>query len=102
MPPHTFKFVAPAQVLAAWDVSRSFLWRMEKAGLIKPVYLFSRKLYSVEDVERVEKMISSGELRSELRGAARKNADKPCSNSSGHKTTTPSKTHHTEIKQEHP
>lgn len=71
MTPHTFKFVAPAQVLAAWDVSRSFLWRMEKSGLIKPVYLYSRKLYAVADVERIEKMIANGELRAELRGAAR-------------------------------
>ena len=77
MPTHTFKFIAPAKVLAAWDVSRSFLWRMEKSGLINPVYLYSRKLYPVEDVERVEKMIANGELRAALRGAARNNAQKP-------------------------
>jgi len=49
---------------------------MEKAGLIKPVYLYSRKLYPVVDVERVEKMIANGELRAALRGAARKTVQK--------------------------
>jgi hypothetical protein len=72
----SFKYVAPNRVLAAWDVSRSFLWRMEQAGLLKPVYLYSRKLYPVEDVERVEKMIANGELRTALRGAARKSPQK--------------------------
>lgn len=77
MNPHNFKFVAPNRVLATWDVSRSFLWRIEKAGLLKAVYLYSRKLYPVEDVERVERMIANGELRAALRGAACKSAQKP-------------------------
>jgi len=70
------KFISPVKLLDAWQVSRSFLWRMEKAGLIKPVYLYSRKLYAVEDVERIERMIANGELRAQLRGAARKTVQK--------------------------
>ena len=77
MKPHeTLKYISPIRLIETWDVSRSFLWRLEKAGLITPSYLFSRKLYSVEAVERLEKMIASGELRSELRGAARRNRKK--------------------------
>ena len=64
------KFIAPIKVEEAWDVSRSFLWRLEKAGLIKPFYLYSRKLYRAEDVGRLEAMIERGELRAALRGAA--------------------------------
>jgi hypothetical protein len=65
------KFIAPGKVEQAWDVSRSFLWRLEKAGLIQPFYLYSRKLYRAGDVERLEGMIERGELRAALRGAAR-------------------------------
>lgn len=65
------KFISPSKVEEAWDVSRSFLWRLEKSGLIKPFYLYSRKLYRVEDVQRLECMIERNELRAALRGAAR-------------------------------
>lgn len=64
------KFISPSKVEEAWDVSRSFLWRLEKAGLIKPHYLYSRKLYRTEDVQHLEEMIERGELQSALRGAA--------------------------------
>ena len=66
------KFISPSKVEEAWDVSRSFLWRLEKAGLIEPFYLYSRKLYRLEDVHRLEGMIERGELQAALRGAARK------------------------------
>ena len=72
--PYAFKHIAQGKVEAAWDVSRSFLWRLEKAGLLTPQYLYSRKLYLIEDVRRVEGMIARGELRAALRGAARKSA----------------------------
>jgi len=65
------KFISPSKVEEGWDVSRSFLWRLEKARLIEPFYLYSRKLYRVEDVKRLEGMIERGELRAALRGAAR-------------------------------
>ena len=66
------KFISPSKVEEAWNVSRSFLWRLEKAGLIEPFYLYSRKLYRAEDVNRLEGMIERGELQAALRGAARK------------------------------
>lgn len=72
MPKHALQFISPKTLLDGWDVSRSFLWRLEKAGLIKPSYLYSRKLYALEEVERLEKMIASGELKAALRGAARR------------------------------
>jgi len=66
------KFISPTKLIDGWDVSRSFLWRLEQAGLITPCYLYSRKLYAVKEVERIEKMITAGELQSALRGAAGK------------------------------
>lgn len=63
-------FVAPDKLADAWNVSRNFLWRLEKVGLIAPFYLYSRKLYRVEDVRRLEGMIERGELIAALRGAA--------------------------------
>jgi hypothetical protein len=65
------KFIAPERLIEGWDVSRSFLWRLEKAKLIAPFYLYSRKLYRLEDVQRLEGMIERGELRAALRGAAK-------------------------------
>lgn len=72
MTEYTPQFLAPDRLIASWDVSRSFLWRLEKASLLTPYYLFSRKLYSTEEVRCLEKMIERGELRAALRGAARK------------------------------
>jgi len=69
----TTKFISPTKLQEAWRVSRTFLWRMEKAGLIEPFYIFSRKLYRKNEVERVEGMIERGELRAALRGAAGSN-----------------------------
>ena len=67
------KFISPGKLEEAWDVSRSFLWRLEKKpGLIAPFYLYSRKLYRAADVERLEGLIERGELRAALRGAAKK------------------------------
>ena len=65
------QFMAPDRLIEGFEISRTFLWRLEKAGLIRPYYLFSRKLYRLEDVRRLEGMIERGELRAELRGAAR-------------------------------
>lgn len=69
--PVDLKFIAPEKLTDAWDVSQTFLWRLEKAGLIQPFYIHSRKLYRIEDVRRIEGMIERGELRAALRGAAR-------------------------------
>ena len=64
-------FLAPEHLQQHWNLSRTSLWRMEKAGLLTPFFLFTRKLYRVEEVSRLEGMIERGELRSALRGAAR-------------------------------
>lgn len=73
MKPHeTLKHIAPNRLMETWDISRTFLWRLEQANLLKPEYLFSRKLYPMAAVEHLEKMIASGELRSALRGAAKR------------------------------
>lgn len=72
----SLKFISPNCLIKNWDVSRSFLWRLEQAGLIRPAYLYSKKLYALKDVERIETMIANGELRAELRGAARRNQEK--------------------------
>lgn len=79
---YTTKFISPGCIAAAWDVSRSFLWRLEKKGLLTPFYLNSRKLYRVQDVERCEDMIERGELRAAQRGAAAKKR-KPGNSSEG-------------------
>jgi len=70
MPAADLQFLAPERLIQGWDVSRSFLWRLEKAGLLQPFYLYSRKLYRVDEVRRLEGMIERGELRAALRGAA--------------------------------
>ncbi len=71
MPEIELQFFSPERLISGWDVSRSFLWRLEQAGLLQPFYLYSRKLYRVEEIRRLEAMIARGELRAALRGAAR-------------------------------
>ena len=58
------------------DMCSSTIWRLEKEGLLEGVFIFKKKYYTLDSIERFERRAMAGEFARPLRGSAAKSQKK--------------------------
>jgi hypothetical protein len=70
------KFLSAIKTQQRLDMCPSTIWRLEKDGWLEGVFIFSKKYYTLDSIERFEGLALTGEFARPPRGAAAKSQKK--------------------------